>query len=123
MASKILLVDDNEFNCDMLSRRLIKRGFSVEIADNGLTALDKTGGFKPDLILLDLNLPEMSGWEVAQQLKGSANTKSIPIIALTSYAMASDKAKALQVGCDDFETKPIEFLRLLGKIQKFLMLG
>jgi two-component system, cell cycle response regulator DivK len=123
MTNKILLVDDNEFNCDMLSRRLIKRGFSVEIADNGLAALDKTGGFKPDLILLDLNLPEMSGWEVAQQLKDSPNTRSIPIIALTSYAMASDKVKALKVGCDDFETKPIEFPRLLEKIQKFLILG
>jgi CheY-like chemotaxis protein len=121
MANKILIVDDNEFNSDMLSRRLIKKGFEVEIAENGLEGLNRTETFKPDLILLDLSLPLMSGWDLARQLKQSIYTKKIPIIAVTAHAMACDKTKAFEVGCDDFDTKPIDFTNLLEKIYKFLI--
>lgn len=113
---KILLVEDNEFNRDMLSRRLIKQGFDVVTAENGKQALEMTLSEKPDLILLDLSLPFLTGWEVAKKLKELEETKHIPIIALTAYAMDKDKELALKAGCNDFETKPIEFPRLLEKI-------
>ena len=117
---KILLVEDNEMNRDMLSRRLIKRGFAVEIAVNGQEGLDKALAEIPDLILLDMSLPLMDGWEVARRLKGDAKTKNIPTIALTAHAMAGDREKAIEAGCDEYDTKPVEFKRLLGKINGLL---
>ena len=104
----------------MLSRRLVKRGFDIEIAVNGQEAVDAVNEITPDLILMDMSLPVMDGWEATRQLKKSDNTKSIPIIALTAHAMSGDKQKALEAGCDDYETKPIELIRLLEKIEKFL---
>lgn len=120
MTKKILLIDDNEYNTDILSRRLTKKGFAVEVAVNGQDGLDKTSAFKPDLIILDMTLPLISGWDVAQMLKQATETKEIPIIALTAHAMAGDKAKTLQAGCDEYEMKPVEFPRLLEKIQRYL---
>jgi two-component system cell cycle response regulator DivK len=120
MSGKILVVEDNEFNRDMLSRRLEKNGFQIAQAIDGEQAIAMAISFKPDLILLDLTLPLMSGWEVAQRLKQSPETKQIPIIALTAHAMAGDKAKAIEAGCDDYDTKPIELPRLLQKIKELL---
>lgn len=123
MAHKILLVEDNELNRDMLSRRLIRQGFELVFAVNGQEAIDMANKAKPDLILLDMSLPIISGWDAAPVLKKSDETKAIPIIALTAHAMAGDKMKAIEAGCDDFETKPIEFPRLLQKILNFLNKG
>ncbi len=120
MNPTILVVEDNEFNRDMLSRRLKRQGFLVMQAIDGQQAIDMTISFKPDLILLDMSLPLISGWDVAQQLKQSPETKQIPIIAITAHAMAGDKAKAIEAGCDDYDTKPIELPRLLQKIQRLL---
>lgn len=117
---KILLVEDNEMNRDMLSRRLQRQGFEVAIAIDGQEGLDMASSFVPDLILLDMSLPIYNGWEVAQKLKEAEKTKKIPIIALTAHAMAGDKEKALEAGCDDYDTKPIELPRLLQKIQELL---
>lgn len=118
--ARILLVEDNEMNRDMLSRRLKKRGFEVEIAIDGQQGIDMASESKPDLILLDMSLPVVDGWDAAKALKGNAATKSIPIIALTAHAMAGDKEKALEVGCDDYDTKPVELPRLLEKISHWL---
>jgi two-component system cell cycle response regulator DivK len=118
--SKILLVEDNEMNRDMLSRRLQKRGFDVVIAVDGLAALTEANAHRPDIILLDMSLPELDGWEAARRLKADEATRQIPIIALTAHAMAGDEQKARAAGCDDFDTKPVEFTRLLGKIQTWL---
>jgi CheY-like chemotaxis protein len=118
--ARILLVEDNEMNRDMLSRRLERRGHSVTIAVDGQQALDLATADKPDLILMDMSLPVLSGWEATQQLKGDAATKMIPVIALTAHAMAEDEKKAREAGCDDYDTKPVELDRLLGKIQKLL---
>ena len=118
--SKILLVEDNENNRDMLSRRLIRKEFQVVIAVDGAEACTKTRSELPDLILMDMHLPILDGWEATRQLKADSQTRTIPIIALTADAMAGDRDKALQAGCDDYETKPIEFPRLLEKIQKLL---
>jgi two-component system, cell cycle response regulator DivK len=120
MMSKILLVEDNEMNRDMLSRRLQKRGFEVVIATDGLAALAEANTQRPDIILLDMSLPELDGWEAARRLKADEATRQIPIIALTAHAMAGDEQKARAAGCDDFDTKPVEFARLLGKIQTWL---
>jgi len=117
---KLLLVEDNEMNRDMLSRRLTKRGFEVVIAVDGQEGLDMVAPHKPDLILLDMSLPKINGWEVAGQLKADAATADIPIIALTAHAMAEDRQKALEAGCDEYDTKPVEFKRLLGKIDAML---
>ena len=117
---KILLVEDNEMNRDMLSRRLARRGFKVEIAVDGQEGLDKASSASPDLILLDMSLPVMDGWEVARRLKADAGTQTIPTIALTAHAMAGDREKALEAGCDEYDTKPVEFKRLLRKIQDLL---
>jgi two-component system, cell cycle response regulator DivK len=114
---KILLVEDNEMNRDMLSRRLIRSGYDVNVAVNGQEALDWLAGSVPDLILLDMSLPVLDGWEVAQRIRAVPATASIPIIALTAHAMAGDRERALQVGCDDYDTKPIELPRLLEKIE------
>lgn len=117
---KILLVEDNEMNRDMLSRRLKKRGFEVEIAIDGQQGIDMAGKGLPDLILLDMSLPVVDGWDAARALKSSENTRGIPIIALTAHAMAGDREKALEVGCDDYDTKPVELPRLLQKIEHWL---
>jgi len=114
--TKILLVEDNEMNRDMLSRRLERRGYHVVIAVDGEQGLSLALSERPDLILMDMSLPVLDGWEATRQLKASPETKSIPIIALTAHAMASDEQRAKAVGCDDFDTKPIELPRLLDKI-------
>ena len=117
---KILIVEDNEMNRDMLSRRLIRKGFEVIMAVDGKQGVEMAASDKPDIILLDMSLPVMDGWEAARHLKANVGTKSIPVIALTAHAMAGDKEKALEAGCDDYDTKPVEFKRLLGKINSFL---
>jgi two-component system cell cycle response regulator DivK len=113
----ILLVEDNQMNRDMLTKRLVKRGYEVICAASGEEALIKVRAQAPKLILLDLGLPGISGQEVARQVKASAETRSIPIIALTAHAMAVDRDDALAAGCDDFDTKPVDFPRLIAKIQ------
>jgi len=118
--AKILLVEDNEMNRDMLSRRLKRQGYEVYIAVDGQEGIQLAQMESPDLILLDMSLPIVDGWEVARRLKANANTRSIIIIALTAHAMAGDREKALDAGCDDYDTKPIEFSRLLAKIQDAL---
>ena len=114
---KILLVEDNDLNRDMLSRRLIRRGYEMVLAIDGQEALDIASRVVPDLILLDMSLPIVDGWEVTRQLKAAPATASIPIIALTAHAMSGDRERALAAGCDDYETKPIDFPRLLEKIE------
>ena len=118
--SKILLVEDNEMNRDMLSRRLKRRGYEVAIAVNGAEGVALASSDTPDLILMDMSLPVMDGWEATKNIKADPNTKSIPVIALTAHAMSGDREKALQAGCDDYDTKPIELSRLLTKIKTFL---
>jgi two-component system cell cycle response regulator DivK len=117
---KILLVEDNEMNRDMLSRRLEKRGYALVIAVDGGEGVAKAKSELPDLILMDMSLPVLDGWEATQQVKADAATKGIPIIALTAHAMESDRQKALEAGCDDFDTKPVELARLLAKIEELL---
>jgi len=117
---KILLVEDNEMNRDMLSRRLTRRGYEIVTALDGSEGLSMASSEMPDLILLDMDLPEIDGWEVARRLKNDSKTNQIPIIALTAYAMAGDREKALEAGCDDYDTKPVEFKRLLGKLESNL---
>jgi CheY-like chemotaxis protein len=118
--ARILLVEDNELNRDMLSRRLLRKGFEVEMAADGVQglALGQAGRF--DLILMDLSLPGLDGWTVARQLKDDPAVRSTPILALTAHAMAGDRDLALEAGCDDYDTKPIEFPRLLAKIEALL---
>jgi two-component system, cell cycle response regulator DivK len=118
--SKILLVEDNEMNRDMLSRRLTRRGYEVLIAVDGATGVSMAMAEKPDLILMDMSLPIMDGWEATRKIKANPTTRSIPTIALTAHAMAGDREKALEAGCDDYDTKPIELSRLLEKIATFL---
>ncbi len=118
--SKLLLVEDNEMNRDMLSRRLQRKGHQVIVAVDGAQGVELAKSQNPDLILMDMSLPVMDGWQAAQQLKILPQTKDIPIVALTAHAMAGDREKCLQAGCDDYETKPIEFSRLLGKISVLL---
>ena len=117
---KILLVEDHEEIWDFLSRRLKRRGYEVVVAQDGQQGLDKTRAESPDLVLLDMNLPVMDGWTLAQTLKGDAATKSIPIIALTAHAMAGDRDKALNAGCDDYHAKPVDFSQLLSQIEAAL---
>ena len=118
--AKILLVEDDEMNRDMLSRRLERRGYHVVMALNGGQGLSRAPPEAPDLILRDMSLPLLDGWEATRQLKAAPATQAIPILALTAHAMASDREKAVEAGCDDYDTKPIEFARLLGKIQALL---
>jgi len=113
---KILLVEDNEMNRDMLSRRLQRRGHEVLIAGDGAEALRVAGEERPELVLMDLSLPVMDGWEATGRMKADPQTASIPIIALTAHAMGADRERALAAGCDDFDTKPIDMERLTGKI-------
>jgi len=117
---KILLVEDNDMSRDMLSRRLERKGYQVVIAVDGGEGVALAQRELPDLILMDLDLPVVDGWQAAQQLKAAPATQAIPIIALTAHAMSGDREKALQAGCDDYDTKPIEFVRLLEKIQGLL---
>ena len=118
--AKILLVEDNPLNRDMLSRRLKRRHFQVVCAEDGAQALELARAEEPDLILMDLRLPDISGWDVTRELKADAATKKIPIIALTAHAMEGHRDQALAAGCDDYDTKPIEFERLVGKIRELL---
>jgi len=118
--SVILLVEDNEMNWDMLSRRLGRKGYQVVVATDGQQGLDMARSEAPDLILMDMSLPVVDGWEATRQLKAAPETRSIPVIALTAHAMADDRQKALAAGCDDYEGKPVEFDRLLNKIQDLL---
>jgi CheY-like chemotaxis protein len=118
--AKILLVEDNEMNRDMLSRRLERRGYQVVIAVDGAEGVKMAHSEKPALILLDMSLPVLDGWEAARQLKAAEDTRAIPIIALTAHAMAGDREKALDAGCDDYDTKPIELPRLLEKMDALL---
>jgi len=118
--AKILLVEDNEMNRDMLSRRLAKRGHEVVIAVDGKQGVTMAASEAPEIILLDMSLPVMDGWEAARILKADDTTRSIPIIALTAHAMAGDRERCLEAGCEDYDTKPIEFKRLLGKIDELL---
>jgi two-component system cell cycle response regulator DivK len=117
---KILLVEDNEMTRDMLSRRLIRREFEVVMAADGEQGIRLARSESPDLILMDLSLPVVDGWEATRQLKCHSDTRSIPIIALTAHAMAGDREKALEAGCDEYDTKPVELPRLLDKIQRLL---
>ena len=117
---RILLVEDNEMNRDMLSRRLIRKGFDVDMAFDGKAGVEKAKAGGYDLILMDMSLPEIDGWEATRQLRASPETKAVPIIALTAHAMAGDREKALEAGCNDYDTKPIELDRLLGKMTNLL---
>jgi CheY-like chemotaxis protein len=117
---KILLVEDNEMNRDMLSRRLERSGFEVLIAVNGQEGVDLATSATPDIILMDMSLPVLDGWEATRRVKGNPSTAKIPVIALTAHAMVQDKEKAMAAGCNDFDTKPVELPRLLGKINALL---
>ena len=118
--AKILIVEDNELNRDMLSRRLMRKGFEIVMAEDGQKGVDMSISENPDLILMDLSLPIMDGWEATSTIKNAEETKQIPIIVLTAHAMAGDREKALEAGADEYDTKPVEFKRLLGKIKDFL---
>jgi len=117
----ILLVEDNELNRDMLSRRLIRRGYTVKTAVDGAQGHAMGLSERPDLILMDIGLPKMDGWQVTRLLKSNAETRHIPIIALTAHALVTDREKAREVGCDDYDTKPVEFERLIQKIESLLV--
>ena len=117
---KILLVEDNEMNYDMLSRRLIRKGYEVVLAVDGQQGVEMALSQSPDLILMDMSLPVLDGWEATRRIKADPATKSIPVIALTAHAMTSDREKALAAGCDNYDTKPIEFPRLMEKIEGIL---
>ena|SRR5579863_1216006 len=118
---KILLVEDNEMNRDMLSRRLVRQGFEVICATDGGQGVNMAREVIPDLILMDMSLPVLDGWEATRQIKGDEATRTIPVIALTAHAMADDRGKAMQAGCDDYDTKPIELPRLLEKMRRLLV--
>ena len=118
--AKILLVEDNDMNRDMLSRRLTKRGYDVVVAVDGAEGVAMAQAERPDLVLMDMSLPVIHGWDATRQLKASPDTRSIPVIALTAHAMSGDREKALEAGCDEFDTKPVELPRLLEKMEKLL---
>jgi CheY-like chemotaxis protein len=117
---KILLVEDHEMNRDMLSRRLQRRGYEVVLATDGQSGVEMAQSEAPDLVLMDMSLPALDGWEATRRLKADAATQPIPVIALTAHAMSGDREKALEAGCNDYDTKPVEFPRLLGKIEALL---
>jgi CheY-like chemotaxis protein len=117
---KILLVEDNELNRDMLSRRLARKGYEVVLAGDGAEGVAAATAGRPDLVLMDMSLPVLDGWEATRLLKAAPETRPIPVIALTAHAMSSDREKALEAGCDDYDTKPVELPRLLGKIERLL---
>jgi CheY-like chemotaxis protein len=118
--ARILLVEDNEMNRDMLSRRLLRKGFEVEMAVDGHSGVAMGRAGRYDLILMDMSLPGIDGWEATRQLRAAPETATVPIIALTAHAMAGDRDKALEAGCNDYDTKPIELDRLLGKMAALL---
>ena len=118
--AKILLVEDNEMNRDMLSRRLVRGGYDVTIAEDGARGVEMATSDSPALILMDMSLPVIDGWEATRRIKARPELRKIPVIALTAHAMATDRDKALEAGCDDYDTKPIELQRLLGKIETLL---
>jgi two-component system cell cycle response regulator DivK len=120
MMRRVLLVEDNEMNRDMLSRRLQRRGYEVIIAVDGQQGVAMAQSDSPDVILMDMSLPVMDGWEATRTLKSSPQTRDIPIIALTAHAMSTDRDKAMEAGCDDYDTKPIELTRLLAKIEALI---
>jgi two-component system, cell cycle response regulator DivK len=120
---RILLVEDNEMNRDMLSRRLQRRGYDVVIAVDGQLGIEMARSESPDLILMDMSLPVVDGWQAARTLKAADETRAIPIIALTAHAMSTDRDKAIEAGCDDYDTKPIELARLLAKMEALLTPG
>lgn len=117
----VLLVEDNEMNRDMLSRRLERKGYRVVTAHDGGQGYDLAHSASPDIILMDISIPVMSGWELTKKLKSEEATRKIPVIALTAHALATDRAKAFEVGCDDYDTKPVDFGRLQGKIESLLL--
>jgi len=117
---KILLVEDNEMNREMLSRRLVRKGYDVVMAQDGQQGVDLAGTAVPDLILMDLSLPVIDGWEATRRIKAADGTRTIPVIALTAHAMVGSEEQALAAGCDDFDTKPVDLARLLGKIEALL---
>ncbi len=121
--AKILLVEDNEMNRDMLSRRLERRGHNILIATDGEQGVNLARKERPDIILMDMSLPVLDGWEATKRIKSEEDLKQIPIIALTAHAMSSDEQRAREAGCDDFDTKPVEFTRLIGKIDALLTRG
>jgi len=121
--AKLLLVEDNEMNRDMLSRRLVRRGYEVAIAVDGAEGVAMTRSEMPDLVLMDMSLPIIDGWEATRRIKAEPATKHLPVIGLTAHAMAGDREKALEAGCDDYDTKPIELDRLLSKIEALLSSG
>ena len=118
--TKILLVEDNEMNRDMLSRRLIRRGYQIVLAVDGEQGLAAAKTEGPDLILMDMSLPVVDGWEATRRLKAETLTRTIPVIGLTAHAMAGDREKVIEAGCDDYDTKPVELDRLIGKIERLL---
>jgi two-component system cell cycle response regulator DivK len=117
---KILIVEDNEMNRDMLSRRLERRGYEIVMAVDGQQGVDAAQSENPDLILMDMSLPVLDGWEATRRIKDGNDTGQIPVIALTAHAMSGDRERAIEAGCDDYDTKPIELPRLLGKIETLL---
>ena len=117
---RILLVEDNDMNRDMLSRRLVRNGYEVLLAMDGQQGIDMALSEHPDLILMDMSLPVIDGWEATRRIKANDATRRIPVIALTAHAMAGDREKAIEVGCDDYDTKPVEISRLVGKITALL---
>ena len=117
---RILLVEDNEMNRDMLSRRLERKGFQVVLAVDGKEGVEMAASHAPDLVLMDMSLPVLDGWEATRRLKAAPATRHLPVIALTAHAMSGDRERALEAGCDDYDTKPIELPRLLGKIEALL---
>ena len=119
-ARKILMVEDNEMNRDMLARRLGRKGFEVIVAEDGRAGIDTARREHPDLILMDLSLPEIDGWEATRTLKAEVATQTIPVIALTAHAMSGDREKAMAAGCDDYHTKPVNFAKLMDKIETLL---
>ena len=121
--TKVLVVEDNEMNRDMLSRRLTRRGFQVIFAVDGQQGVDLARSERPDIILMDMSLPIIDGWEATRRLKSDDATRGVPVIGLTAHAMAGDREKAIEAGCDDYDTKPVEFERLIGKMERLLGAG
>jgi two-component system cell cycle response regulator DivK len=117
---KVLLVEDNEMNRDMLSRRLVRRGYEVVFAVDGQQGVDLAKSARPDIILMDMSLPVIDGWEATRRVKADDATKSVPVIGLTAHAMSGDREKAMAAGCDDYDTKPVELDRLIGKMERLL---
>ena len=118
--TRVLLVEDNEMNRDMLSRRLTRRGFEVIFAVDGQQGVDLARTERPDIILMDMSLPVLDGWEATRRVKADDATRSVPVIGLTAHAMAGDREKAIEAGCDDYDTKPVELDRLIGKIERLI---